>query len=406
MKDTDLFQMGLGLQSPWFISSSEFKPEAKELHLEIDFTPGASFICPSCSNEGCPVHDSKEKVWRHLNFWEHKTYLKARSPRVKCSECGVKTISPPWARSDSGFTLLFEALIIKLAESMPVNAIAKLVGEQDTRLWRVIRRYVNEEYEKLDFSHVTKVGFDETSQKRGHNYITVAVDLDEGKVLHVTEGRDQTTIKSFKDEVIKHGGDPNTITDVSIDMSPAYIAGVESHLPKSDVTFDKFHVIKMLNSAVDAVRRAESKEFDVLKGSRYVWLKNQSNLTSYQNSQLQEILGLPQMNLKTVRAYKIKLAFQDFYRQSPDVAEAYLKKWYWWATHSRIEQIKEFAYAVKRHWNGILQWFESKVTNGVLEGTNSLIQEIKARARGFKNVHNFIAVIYLKLSGICSPQPT
>ena len=112
------------------------------------------------------------------------------------------------------------------------------------------------------------------------------------------------------------------------------------------------------------------------------------------------------MNLKTVRAYKIKLAFQDFYRQSPDVAEAYLKKWYWWATHSRIEQIKEFAYAGKRHWNGILQWFESKVTTGVLEGTNSLIQEIKARARGFKNVHNFIAVIYLKLSGICSPQPT
>jgi transposase len=312
----------------------------------------------------------------------------------------------PWAREGSGFTLLFEAFIIKLAEKMPINSISRLVGEQDTRLWRIVRRHVEERYPELDFSDVTKVGFDETSQKRGHNYITVAVDLDKGSVLHVTKGRDQSTIKKFSKEFPKHKGKLKSISDVSIDMSPAFISGVASYLPDSEVTFDKFHVIKLLNTAVDEVRREESKEHDLLKGSRYIWLKNRDNLTSHQDEQLQEILGLEKMNLKTVRAYQIKLAFQELYRQPLDLAEAHLKEWYFWATHSRLEPIKKFAATVKSHWKGILKWFSSRVSNGVLEGTNSLIQEIKSRARGFKNVDNFIAMIYLKLSGICPPQST
>ena len=289
---------------------------------------------------------------------------------------------------------------------MPINAISDLVGETDTRLWRIIRHYVKREYDKLDFSAVTKVGFDETSRKKGHNYVTVAVDLEDGSVLHVTEGKDGDAIKRFCEELEKHGGDVNKIVDISIDMSPAYIHGSETYIPEAKVTYDKFHVIKLLNKALDDVRRAEGKHNDLLKGSRYLWLKNQKNLTKKQRKQLQKILGLKGMNLKTVRAYNMKLAFQEFYKQPIDIAEDYLKKWYYWATHSRLGPIKEFATMVKGHWNGILEWFSSNVTNGVLEGVNSLIQEIKSRARGFRNVQNFIAIIYLKLAGISPPQPT
>jgi len=406
MKDTELFQKALDLPSPWLVSSSVFDIEEKTLRLKLDFPPGSIFCCPECGAQGCQVYDTKEMTWRHMNFWQHPTQISARRPRVQCEKCGVKVIDVPWARSGSAFTLLFEAYVIKLAEDMPINAIADLVGETDTRLWRIVRHYVKDEHDKLDFSEVSRVGFDETSRKRGHDYVTVSVDLDTGNVLFVTEGKDADTIKRFRDELERHGGDPSNITDISIDMSPAFIRGAIDHLPDADVTFDKFHVVKLLNKAVDDVRRAESKTNELLKGSRYIWLKNQQNLTKNQSKELEKILGLKGMNLKTVRAYNIKLAFQEFYRQSLDVAEEYLKKWYYWATHSRIEPIKDFAKTVKTHWDGILAWFSSKVTNGVLEGVNSLIQEIKSRARGFRNVQNFIAIIYLKLAGISPLQPT
>jgi len=406
MKDINLFQQALNLPSPWVVSASDFNQAEKQLHLHLDFPPGSTFSCSCCAKEGCSVHDTKEMTWRHLNFWQYETLITARRPRTMCAHCGTKVVDVPWARKGSGFSLLFEALIIKLAEDMPVNAIADLVGEKDTRLWRIIRHYVQEEYETLDFSDVTQVGFDETSQKKGHNYITVAVDLEEGTVLHVTEGKDSDTIKRFCEELEKHGGRAENIVDISIDMSPAFIRGAQDYLPDAEVTFDKFHVIKLLNKALDDVRRTEGKYNEVLKGSRYLWLKNQNNLTAKQDRQLQEILGFKRMNLKTVRAYNIKLAFQEFYKQPPDVAENYLKKWYYWATHSQLKPIKNFAATVKDHWSGILEWFTSNVTNGILEGINSLIQEIKSRARGFRNVKNFIAIIYLKLAGLSPLQPT
>jgi len=405
MKDIELFQAALDLSDPWFVSASVFDGKAKTLSLKLDFPPGSTFCCPECGAENCQVYDTKEMTWRHMNFWQYETHISARRPRVHCDKCGVKVVNVPWARRGSGFTLLFEAFVIKLAEDMPINAIAELVEETDTRLWRTIRHYVSKEHEQLDFSNVTKVGFDETSQKKGHNYITVTVDLDTSNVLFVTEGKDADTIKRFRDELIRHGGDPKSITDVNVDMSPAFIRGAQDYLPDSDVTFDKFHVIKLLNKAVDDVRREESKRNELLKGSRYIWLKNQVNLTIKQKKELEKILGLKGMNLKTVRAYNIKLAFQGLYQQN-EVAESYLRKWYYWATHSRIKPIKEFAETVKKHWEVILEWFSSNVTNGVLEGVNGLIQEIKSRARGFRNVQNFIAIIYLKLAGISPPQPT
>ena len=187
-------------------------------------------------------------------------------------------------------------------------------------------------------------------------------------------------------------------------MSPAFISGAEDFLPDADITFDKFHVMKKVNEAVSDVRREEAKHQDILTKTRYLWLKNRDKLTKKQEATLNDILALRNMNLKTVRAYKIKLAFQELFKQPADVAEEYLKKWYFWATHSRIAHIIEAAKTVKSHWDGILRWFDSGLTNGVVEGINGEIQEIKARARGFRNTNNFITMIYLKLGGIMIPE--
>jgi len=394
MRETDLFQLALGLTPPWHVASCEFDPDKHRLDIEIDFPRGSLFACPICGREGCHAYDTERHEWRHLNFFQHEAYLTVRVPRVSCGDCGIKTVEVPWARSGSGFTLLFEALIMMLAKAMPVKSIADLVKEHDTRIWRILNHYVHESRQSADFSAVTEVGVDETSSKRGHNYVSVFVDMETPKVLFVTEGKDASTLERFKTDLEEHQGNPSHINDICCDMSPAFINGVEKHFPEAQLTFDKFHVLKIINEAVDEVRRQEQQSCPELKRTRYLWLKNPGNLKENQAATL-AALQVKNLNLKTARAYHIRLNFQEFWNQPLQEAEAFLKKWYFWATHSRLEPIKNAAYTIKRHWDGILRWFTSKINNGILEGINSLIQAAKAKARGYRTMKNLITMIYL-----------
>ena len=307
---------------------------------------------------------------------------------------GIRTVTRfPWGRKDSGFTLLFEALVMTLVTSMPVGAAARLVGEHDTRLWRVIHHYVEEARGRADASDVTRLAIDETAARRGHDYITLFVDIDEARVVHVTEGKDAATVAAFAGDLIEHGGDPDQITEVCIDMSPAFIKGTTEHLPNAVVTFDKFHAVKIINDAVDQVRRAEQRGQMALKGTRYIWLRNPSTLSDRQRATLN---APPTRTLKTARACQIRLAFQDLYTErDPESAVVYLKQWYFWATHSRLSPMIDAARTVKRHCDGILRWFDSKIANGLIEGINSLIQAAKAKARGYRSSRNPKAIVYL-----------
>ena len=394
MRDKDLFQIALGLTDPWLVKNCIFDPEKKQLDIWIDFSRGGEFPCPECGHLGCKAYDTENITWRHMNFFEHKTYLNVRTPRIDCPKCGVKVVSVPWARKGSRFTMLFEAIIMTMAKEMPVNAIARMVGEHDTRIWRVIQHYVEQAREQQDYSKVTKIGVDETSSKKGHKYISIFVDMEKRKVLFATEGKGAETVSNFRQDLETHGGGADHIKEVCCDMSPAFISGIEDNFEDADITFDKFHVIKIINDAVDKVRRQERLERFELKNTRYLWLKNPKNLTE---GQIQLISNLvpKKLNLKTARAYHMKLSFQDVFQQPQDMAEAFLKKWYFWATHSRLQPMIEAARTVKRHWDGILRWFISRITNGILEGINSLIQAAKAKARGYRSTRNFITMVYL-----------
>jgi transposase len=289
--------------------------------------------------------------------------------------------------------LLFEAMVMAMVSAMPVKAVARMVNEHDTKLWRVVHHYVDEARSRINASGVTKLAVDETAARRGHDYISLFVDIDRARVLFATEGKDAATVAAFADDFAAHGGDPGAVSEVCIDMSPAFIKGVGESLPNAEITFDKFHAVKIINDAVDEVRRAEQKSQDLLRGTRSIWLRNPKNLSERQKATLE---ALPMRHLKTARAYQIRLAFQEFYQQpSPELALAFLKKWYFWATHSRLKPIIDAAKTMKRHWNGILRWFDSKIANGLIEGINSLVQAAKAKARGYRSTRNLKAIVYL-----------
>jgi transposase len=256
--------------------------------------------------------------------------LNARVPRIRCQSCGVRLVSVPWAREGSGFTLLFEAMVMPMLHATPVADVARQVGEHDTRLWRVVHHYVDEARACDDHSEVTRAAFDETAARHGHDYVTLFVDLDTApRVLFGADGKDADTVRAFATDLIAHGGDPARIQDACMDMSPAFMAGTAAHLPQAAITFDRFHIVKILNAAVDTMRRDEQKSRPELKRSRYLWLKNETSLSS---SQRERRDSLAKSHLKTARAWQIRLTFQEFYQQpSREAAEAFLKRWYVWA---------------------------------------------------------------------------
>jgi transposase len=404
MRDTQLLQLALNINSPWFVAASDFDASRKRLDIEVDFKAGSRFACPDCKAADCPVHDTTRKTWRHLDFFQHQAFLHARTPRITCTKCGVKQADVPWARKGSGFSLLFEALAMTLIMHMPVAAAARILGEHDTKLWRVVHHYVEAAVDEMDLAAMRRVCIDETAAKRGHNYITLFVDIDARKVVYVAEGRGAATVAQFADHVDEHNSDASRIKEVCIDMSAAYIAGVTENLTEAEITFDRFHVMKLIAEAIDKVRRAEVKSRPELKGSRYLWLKNDATLSARQTAERD---SLAKANLKTGRAWAMRLAFQDIYKEpSRRWAEFHFDRWCSWARRSRLQPMKDVAASLMRHREGILAWFDSRIANGLIEGINSLVQAAKAKARGYRTLRNLKAITYLVAGKLQLKLPT
>ena len=389
-----LFSMALGLTSPWTITRMEFSETDQQLDIWIDFNPGSSFLCPNCNKPGCKVHDTEERAWRHLDFFQHKTILHARQPRIKCPEHGVKTANLPWARPGSGFTQLMESYIVLLVQNgMTAHQVGALIGEHDTRIWRILEHYVNDARSRADFSGVKAICLDETSRRRGHNYVTVFANAEDHQVLFVTEGKDSETIAEFRKDLKAHNGNPEAITEACLDMSEAFKKGLKEEFPSASLTFDNFHLMQLLNKAVDEVRRQEQKTRPELKGTRYIWLKNDWNRNQSQQTLFKELCNC---NLQTAEATHLKAVFQDiFVCNHLETAESLLEQWCDWATQSQIGPMVKAAGTIKKNWNGVLGWFRSKLTNGLMESINSLIQAAKGRSRGFKTARYLKTMIYL-----------
>jgi len=390
-----LFKVALGIENPWEVVGVSFKEQvdgsAKELHIDIDFKRGAKFL--DGTGKLCGVYDTQQKTWRHLNFFQHPCYLHCRVPRIEGSDGQVKLVEVPWSRPNSGFTLLFEAYAMALIESeMPVNKVGQLLNEDAHRIWTIFNHWIGRAYAANMPTVPNKLGLDETSRTKGHEYVTVAVDIDERKVLHVTDGKDIKAVAAIKNYLESKAIDVKQIKHTSMDMSPSFIAGSRKFFPEAEIHFDRFHVVKLLNEAMDQVRQAERKEHDELKGHKYTFLKNKEKLSDKRRQELSKLITLfPTLG----KAYRLKELFNDLWEmETAEEATNFLVAWCKEVEQENIGPFKQFVNTVKSHWTGIINFCETEINNGILEGINNKIQLAKRRARGYRCTRNFINMIY------------
>ena len=254
MDELGLFSLALGLTKPWQVVDLKFSKEEGRLDLWLDFLKGAKFPCPSCDEtKEAEVQDTLERTWRHLNFFQYETYLHARVPRVRCGSCGVKQVEVPWARPGSGFTLLFELLVLSLSREMSVAAVAEMTSEHANRLWRILEHYVERARQAADLSGLRKLGIDEFSLRKGHVYMTSFGDLEASRVVFLGEGRKRGVIQDFTRDLEARGIDPGQIEVICCDMWDPYLSGIGEWLNQSRVVFDRFHVMNQMNEAIEEV---------------------------------------------------------------------------------------------------------------------------------------------------------
>jgi transposase len=390
-----IFELALGLKSPWYIKEIKLeKPidrQRGQLDIYIDFQQGAKFIDEH--GKLCGAYDTENRSWQHLNFFEHNCYIHARVPRIKQSSGEVRTVVVPWARPGSGFTLLFEAFAMLLIEyEMPVSKVASTLRVIANRLWLVFNYWVGDGVGKDGLEGVRQIGIDETSAKKGHEYVTVCADLEKRRVIYACEGRESKVVKELATVITEKKGDVQAISHVAIDMSPAYISGVNEHLPNAQIIFDKFHITALLGKAMDELRKSERRESDMLKGHKYTVLYRYEKLTANKQDELNYLLmSFPRLG----EGYRLKELFSTFWElDDSEQALSFLTYWCDVVMETDIQPFKKFVKTLNAHWSGIINYTKAKINSGVMEGINNKIQLAKRRARGYRNKENFINMIY------------
>lgn len=399
MDINEIFAQALPLSAPWVVKSTELSGNPTVLTLDLEVPPGTQMPCAKCGKGGCGVHDRVNKSWRHLNFWQYETYINARVPRTNCSDCGVHQCEVPWAREGSGFTLLFEALILAFCKEMTVLACAKMVGEFDTRIWRIIHHYVDKAHATKDWSEVTRIGVDETSRKKGHTYVTNFVDTSTGELLFMTPGKGAETFELFVKELANHQGDPANIEEIAMDMSPAFRSGAARHIPNATVVYDRFHVVQMVGDAVDDVRKELNRNVGGLgKGAMWALRGNLENLKEcYQDLRK----SLCKEHAVLGRAIALREYFQDLWNYTDsDLARQHFESWFSWARRSRLEPFKDLALRLREHLEGILAYYDNWTTSAMIEALNGKLQLARKRACGYRSIANFRAIAYWITGGI------
>lgn len=403
MQDRQLYQQILGITSPWFVERVELALKEGEVRVHLAHAAGAMWACPECGKE-CPLHDhERERTWRHLDTCQYQTLLLASSPRTRCPEHGVRLVRVPWAEPFSRFTLLFERLVIDWLTAASQSAVAERMGLTWDEVHGIMERAVKRGLERRKVEKIPYLGVDEKAFRKGHRYVTIVNDLEQGRVLFVAKDRRQSSLDGFWGTITSEQRD--SIRGVAMDMWDPYVNSVTAHLPDAEgkIVFDKFHVAQHLGEAVDKVRREENKELrargdDTLVGTKYAWLRNPN---SHTDKQWSEFRALRTSKLRTARAWALKeqgMLLWDY--KSETAARKHFAWWYRWATRSRLKPVIAKAKMLKARLGGVLTYLTHQITNAASESINSKIQWIKYTARGFRNHDNFVTAIYFHCGGL------
>jgi len=392
------YEQMLGLSTPWTVSEIDLDTENLRLTIEISAPQGVGLPCPVCGKI-CNKEDHREKCkWRHLDAMQFETIITCRVPRINCSEHGVKTVDIPWADNYSRYTFLFEKFAIDVIKSAKSITAAKGILNLS---WRQIHgiqlRAVERGLSRRKNETIKHLGIDEKNFLKGHSYASILNDLDQNRVLEVVEGRTTESAEALLKTGLSQK-QKQKVEAVAMDMWEAFMNASRSIIPQADIVHDKYHVVGYLGKAVDQVRKSENKSMlksgnDTLKGSKYLWLTNPENFSKDARKSFKEFAI---DELKVGRAWSIKEAFRHFWQYTyRGSAIAFFKRWYFWATHSKLEPIIKSAKTLKRHFEEIITYLKHRITNAASEGINSKIQSIKSNARGFRNFQNYrVAILF------------
>lgn len=403
MQDTALYQYLLGLQSPWTVSRVNLDANRQCVDVWAEHPEEATWVCPHCAKT-LPLYDhAEERTWRHLDSCQFQTHLHARIPRVACREHGVVQVTVPWAEPRSRFTLLFERLAIDVLRQCDVSGATRILGISWDEAWGVMQRAVTRGRARKQTRMVRRIGVDEKAAAKGHRYLTLVCDLDEGTVEHIAEDRTQESLNGYYAGLTQEQLDG--IEAVALDRWEPYFQATRTKVPKAaeKIVFDRFHVMGHISKAVDTVRKQEHRDLmasgdETLKGSKYLWLYNRENVPERRRD---EFAALMRQELKVGRAWALKEALRRLWHYvDPASGRKFWKRWYFWATHSRLEPMRKAAETIRRHIDNILTYYQHPVTTAMSEGLNSQIQKIKSMACGFRNINNFKTAIYFHCGGL------
>ena len=385
MRDIEFFAKLLSLKKPWKVERVSLSQEEKEINVWLQHRRRAEFTCPECRLP-LPIYDHvATRRWRHLDHGECRTWLHARIPRVYCLEHGARQAAVPWTLPGSRFTLPFERHAIDVLLETDVLGGARLLNLSWDGAWHLMERAVERGQQRKQRRVIPRLGVDEKAIARRHQYVTMVCDLDRGTVEYLAENREKTSLDAYYASLSQE--QLAGIQAVAMDMWEPYISSTVAHVPegRSKIVFDRFHIMKQMNEAVDAVRKEENRllmedDIDVLQGSKYLWLSAEENVPPKMEDWFTFIRNL---NLKTARAWAIKEALRELwsYRRK-GWAELYWKRWYFWATHCRLKPVKKVARMIHNHLENVLSYFDHRITNAVSEGLNSKIQTIKKTPTG------------------------
>jgi len=403
MEDTELYTMVLGLKRPWRVTRVELNLKQNRVDVWAEEEPGWDWKCPACV-KSAPVYDhTEEQVWRHLDTCEYETYLHAKLVRTSCAEDGVKQVPAPWAGPRSRFTLKMEAHLIDLLKECDVTGVTRLAETGWDATWNVLARAVERGLARKERRVPKRIGVDEKSVGKGHNYESIVCDLDRGTVEFVTDDREQASLEKYYRQFSQE--ELAQIEAIAMDMWDPYIAATEACVPEAEkkIVFDRYHATTQVTKAVDKVRRQEHKALSEdgdlrLKGTKHLWLWNEENVPKWRR---EEFDAIKRADLKTSRAWAIKESLRAFWNYvSPAWALKYFTAWYFWATHSHLAPMIAAAKTLKRHLTNIMTYFKHRITNATAEGINSKIQTVKLMACGYRNREHYRQAIYFHCGGL------
>ncbi len=393
--------------------SAETYQDTDCIVVDIKARSNGRAVCSGCGKSASVYdHQPQARYFEFVPLWGIAVFFRYVMRRVNCRQCGVKMESVPWCEGKHHLTVAYQVFLARWARRLSWKEVASVFATTWDSVYRSVCYVVNYGLKHRDLSGIESIGVDEIQYGKGHQYLTVLYQIDQGRkrLLAVAKAR---TVKSLL-RCLRELGKENlaAIRYVCSDMWPAYLKVIKKKLPTALNVLDRFHIVKKLNEAVDAVRREEAKHLKaggyepVLKDSRYCFLKNQENLTDKQAIKLSELLHY---DLKSIRAYLLKESFQAFWEYTYSAwAETYLKLWCNRAMRSRLEPIKKFVKTVRKHQDLMMNWFKAKksYSSGAVEGLNRKINLVTRKAYGYKSYEVLKIALFHTMGALPEPEMT